>query len=635
MDDEEEGISEHVKLVKKVSMVGFILTAVTCGAFAVNLGLHTGATATPGRHYIAGSHPAFVNYVAADVHKGLSARPKLCDADIVEMACAVLNNETVEAYGSDVDSDPRYIHAVELSEVLSVSKASVIDMFTKLDLSNMDQYTAEAYAVSCQELCEKLVASFPARAVPSMSDVGCYWPPEGLASLLHQAPICDVDLSPHRLANITFKDKVPGKEKTEYLESNWMEFINPDSPNTDTIDSALDHAANPSPIQQQLLSALDYPNMTSSQLRMSTIHLFRIFPAMNSRTQDGKGLMAIFAPNEPERQRLLRGADEKIPKIAKGRMLLNGEGDDSCAYARDGKCDYDTYNCALGTDCTDCRDCNTKGDTDDTCEYSRDGACDEPPQDPFYCYAGTDCTDCGTCTQTGDASRRRTSSGGIPDWKQKTLQLAVRAQAVCNQALTSMASRQIPSVVTTWFGNNWDFPTRQEIKRVVNGVKAMLDNVDYIYPGDQCTPNTYAYVYPNSPYNKNSEGKFVFHLCDYYMKVNEEEQIETLLHEGSHHVAMRTDDSDWDGTTMYGRPLCKQVATVCSQGNQDACAKARKNADSFCYFINDAAKATEGVQPEGRRRRTVAAAAVPTSAPADRRRRSSPVRNWWHDFWWR
>merc|ERR1719356_1652582 len=98
-----------------------------------------------------------------------------------------------------------------------------------------------------------------------------------------------------------------------------------------------------------------------------------------------------------------------------------------------------------------------------------------------------------------------------------------------------MASRRIGNVVIKWFGVNDDNPTRTEIKRVLNAVKSMLNNVDYQYPGDQCQPNVYAYVYPQAPWNKNRKGQFVFHLCDYYMKVDEGEQIETLTHEGSHH----------------------------------------------------------------------------------------------------
>merc|ERR1712178_40641 len=126
---------------------------------------------------------------------------------------------------------------------------------------------------------------------------------------------------------------------------------------------------------------------------------------------EGDGFLGIFAPAEPALE-------------ARHLAWAQVHPDDSCRYAKDGLCDYDSNRCEPGTDCTDCRDCMARGSTSDSCQYSRDGVCDEPPMDPYYCYTGTDCTDCGTCSQRSD-SRRRTASGGIPAWKQKTLQLAV------------------------------------------------------------------------------------------------------------------------------------------------------------------------------------------------------------------
>jgi len=208
-----------------------------------------------------------------------------------------------------------------------------------------------------------------------------------------------------------------------------------------------------------------------------------------------------------------------------------------------------------------------------------------------------------------------------------------------NQAVMAMSSRRISDIVVQWYGNNWDYPTRQEIRRLLNSVKGTLNSADYVYPGDQCTPQTYAYVYPNAPWNINYRGQFVFHLCDLFLKVGDDAQIETLVHEGSRHIGSRTDDATWDGVTMYGRPLCKQVAVRCGQGDQQACSKARKNADTFAYFVNDAAKAatTRGIEPLGRRRRS--------DYTPRRRRSSSPdaasrqrniatkVANWINSWW--
>merc|ERR1719487_1524938 len=196
------------------------------------------------------------------------------------------------------------------------------------------------------------------------------------------------------------------------------------------------------------------------------------------------------------------------------------------------------------------------------------------------------------CQCSGNCNTDNTAN-----WEQQALQLAVKAQAYIATALARMDGRQIGHIVTKWFGNNEDNPTRQEVKRVLAGIQAMLGNVDYVYPGTHCQANTYAYVYPAPvQYAQNARGQFVFHLCDYYMKVGEGEKIETLTHEGSHHLGMQTDDTDWQGTTMYGRGLCQTVANACAAGDQSACAKVRQNADNYCYFINDAAAASDAVQ---------------------------------------
>jgi len=156
-----------------------------------------------------------------------------------------------------------------------------------------------------------------------------------------------------------------------------------------------------------------------------------------------------------------------------------------------------------------------------------------------------------------------------------------------------MNSRTVPKLVETWFGNNADNPTRTEVKRVLAGVHSMLNNVDYVYPGDQCSANSYAYVFPQSPWNKKG-GKYLFYLCDYYMKVGDGEKIETLIHEGAHHQVMVAQDSKWKGKTMYGRTLCTSVAQKCAAGDKAACLLALRNADTFCYFVNDAALASQG-----------------------------------------
>jgi len=142
-----------------------------------------------------------------------------------------------------------------------------------------------------------------------------------------------------------------------------------------------------------------------------------------------------------------------------------------------------------------------------------------------------------------------------------------------------------------WFGTS-DQRSQEEMRRVINGVHRLLTNVDYVYPGSRCRSNVFAYVFPNPPHNKNANGKYIFNLCSLYMKSSLQEQIETLVHEGSHHQTMRTNDVCYSGSgsgcsKAYGRSICQKLAKA-------APSRALKNADNFCYFVNDAYEAKGG-----------------------------------------
>merc|ERR1719454_1433205 len=85
--------------------------------------------------------------------------------------------------------------------------------------------------------------------------------------------------------------------------------------------------------------------------------------------------------------------------------------------------------------------------------------------------------------------------------------------------------------------------------------------------------------------------------------------VETLVHEGSHHASAFTDDVNFNGQTAYGRPLCERLA-------QQNPSLALKNADSFCYYIQDTA-AQIGTSGNGGGDTTT------TSAPSRRRASNS------------
>jgi len=474
--------------------------------------------------YVPFSHPAFVNYVATDVHPDFVDFPQQCDPAIVLNVCQRLNEETVEFYGSALDTNVNYVHALEISQAFSVAKSSVVDLFHHLDLKNHGDVHLHpnSFAVSCQELCEALVGSFPEKDLPGRSDVGCYKSP-----LTHKV-VCNQDVSEAAINRIVFSTPA-ADEKGDYLETGVMNQLNKGKPGSHAQfdDKALSDAMSPSAGEFAEIEALTYPHISYHVLKVTVINLFRIYPKLESSVVAESGLTKFLGQS-------------REPSGGARQLLSNS----------------------------------------DTCSYANDGGCDEPT----YCTAGTDCTDCNTC-------HIDPSEG----WKETTLQLAVKAKAYVSTALKNMNGRQIPNVVTKWFGNNFDYPTRQEIKRILVGIDELLGNVDYQYPGDRCQANTYAYVYQQAPWNKNAHGQYIFHLCDVYLRAGEGEKIETLTHEGSHHLTMQTDDSKNNGATMYGRPVCEKVAKACAAGDQASCTLARTNADTYCYFINDAALANGAV----------------------------------------
>jgi len=225
-------------------------------------------------------------------------------------------------------------------------------------------------------------------------------------------------------------------------------------------------------------------------------------------------------------------------------------------------------------------------------------------------------------------------------WENDLIERNAQAVAYVNEAIRNFRATTLRQVraKTTWFGAGIFEPRYvKELQRVLNSVVEMLDNVDYVYPGPQCSPNTYAYVYPRAPHNQK-DGKFIFYLCDVYMKSPVSEQIETLTHEGSHHATayttdicmdadaqyeeldaskyprefqMASNDRDlalkWKGsywfvvnlrddqalmeiTDLSGHKQCRRVAygrSQCAQLASTSTAVALANADNFCYYVQD------------------------------------------------
>lgn len=173
-------------------------------------------------------------------------------------------------------------------------------------------------------------------------------------------------------------------------------------------------------------------------------------------------------------------------------------------------------------------------------------------------------------------------------------QKEAEAKAYMGIVIRAINAKRTRTQMTRWFGSRayTDPRVRREILRVLNSVDHMISNVEPMYPGPECSDNTYAYVYPRAhTCSYASElatractklgSKFVFYLCPLYLK-RPTEMIETLVHEGSHHATSYTDDVEFEGNKAYGRSPCQRVAS------RDP-SKAIKNADNFCYYIQDVA----------------------------------------------
>lgn len=195
------------------------------------------------------------------------------------------------------------------------------------------------------------------------------------------------------------------------------------------------------------------------------------------------------------------------------------------------------------------------------------------------------------------------ASGMTPSQARLNKQKEELAKAYMGIVIRAFSGRQTQAQMSRWFGTRAfsDQPSRKEILRVLNSVDHMISNVVYVYPGPKCKPNTYAYVYPQA-YTCN-EGKqtsrpcttmrrskkYVFYLCPLYFQ-RPAEMVETLVHEGSHHATAFTDDVDFEGGTAYGRSTCQKLARADP-------ALALKNADNFCYYIQDTATQTSDSRP--------------------------------------
>lgn len=190
--------------------------------------------------------------------------------------------------------------------------------------------------------------------------------------------------------------------------------------------------------------------------------------------------------------------------------------------------------------------------------------------------------------------------GMTPDQARLNVQKEEMAKAYMGLVIRAFSAKETQDHMKKWFGRDsfYNPMARKEVLRVMNSVDHMISNVHYVYPGAMCTERTFAYVYPKGGACEENQlekyacrtlysdrNRFIFYLCPFYF-TRPLEMVETLVHEGSHHATAYTDDVEFQGSKAYGRRTCKELA-------RKEPLQALKNADNFCYYIQDAAEAVQ------------------------------------------
>lgn len=185
---------------------------------------------------------------------------------------------------------------------------------------------------------------------------------------------------------------------------------------------------------------------------------------------------------------------------------------------------------------------------------------------------------------------RALSAGEVNDANR----IADLSNALSVKTLEALAAIQtnskIDNVFRKWFGIS-DGLTVGEIRRTLRGMIGVFNNLVFIPNGPSCRDSFYAYVNSRGPKNKNSDGQYIINLCNNFFGSDENEKIETIIHESSHHEPMYTLDVEYAGSTLYGGEKCQNAAKDCAGQNNPAsepCKGTRKNADSLAFFVADA-----------------------------------------------
>lgn len=542
----------------------------------------------------------------------------LCAEEIVANTCGALNGD----HGGSTYTDD-----VWLVEALAATKENIGLFWEVLDLPT-DMASSEpegTYKVQCITMCLKVKQHLEELgSCPPSSDVACYTDEDGSEQ-------CDLDLSPESISHATrFEGDIP-----DFRDENELEESKRNAPKGRMLKRAdIDY----SDIQVLVRRVA---NLFRIYPKPQYEHEFDEFEDEFDEDEDYDDEDADgneYADEDGQHGAFVQGA------IADGAVMGSNAStckadcrNDECDYDECFDCSFCTqvlsspevfsattaapaismkceWDCVAGDchhdECSECSFCNLPSEVITTKAPATNNACE------WDCVQGDchheECSGCSFCpdptlppkvvTTTakapatggqggrpisypprfGPANKPGQTKPGLSGWRADVQKRSLEAQAYMNTAIAKFQQHKTGKFMKTWFGPSSfeDQKARKKVQKTLNSVINMLGNVEFVFPGSECKPRTYAYVYPSGSKTKNKRGQYIFYLCQTYMDAPRSEQIETIVHEGSHHAVAYLDDVKFQGETAYGRDTCKALA-------RSSMKKALNNADSFCYYIQD------------------------------------------------
>jgi len=367
----------------------------------------------------------------------------LCDATGVREDCVLMGGDSEKVALGD------------LKESLAAADAAA-DTFLKTVLPG----NAPGEPLNCQNLCQATIAFIGKRTVlPPSTDVGCYRDGDKV--------VCDLDLAPRSMED---KLQLSGSEIPDMRDASIRTEKQTEKFAADVSDLKSGKKAT-----TIVSKSIEYSVL---QMAVRVANLFRIYPLPGSTFESADGAHS---------------------------MLLETDSSANGSIRTESQCP---------------RRCRTEG----------------------FCVAYQ--SECGGCAFCGSVSAPNRN------WQVEVQQRSLQAQAYINTAIRQFKKKATKDHINKWFGADAfsNKRTRKEVLRVLNSVDDMLGNVHYVYPGKECAMGTYAYVYSagapdESPEDtKTSKGEFIFYVCSLYVYAEDKVQVETLVHEGSHHASAFTDD---------------------------------------------------------------------------------------------